>query len=63
MNSLNNYDTRSQMALHIPLCITNKGENNMSFLGLKIFNKLGSNIKTTASFTYSFKKDILEKLR
>ena len=36
MTFLNNYDTTSQMTLHIPLCITNKGQNNMSFLGPKL---------------------------
>ena len=34
--SLNNYNTRSQMALHITLCRTIKGQNSMSFPGPKI---------------------------
>ena len=66
MPSLNNYNTRSQMALDIPLCRTYKGQKSMSFLGPKIWNMLSSNIKataTTASFTYSLKKEILEKLQ
>ena len=60
--SLNNYNTRSQMALGIPLCGTIKGQKSMSLLGPKIWNKLGSNIKrvrTTTSFTHRLKKGIL----
>ena len=45
MPSLNTYNTRSQMALDIPLCRTNKGRNSMSFLGPNIWNKLSSDIK------------------
>ena len=59
MATLNNYNTRSQMALNIPLCRAIKGQKSMSFLGLKIWNKLSSNIKivaTTASFTHRLKK-------
>ena len=66
MPSLNNYSTRSQIALDIPLCRTNKGQKNMSFFGAEIWNMLTSNIKaaaTTASFTHSLKKEILEKLQ
>ena len=40
MPLLNNYNTRLQIALHIPLCRTNKGQEDMSFLGLKIWIKL-----------------------
>ena len=36
MSSRNNYSTRSQMALDIPLCRTIKGQKSMSFLGPKI---------------------------
>ena len=64
MPSLNNYNTRSQTALDIPLCRTNKGKKGMSFLGANIWNILSSDIKaaaTTASFTLSLKKEILEK--
>ena len=63
MPSLNNYNTRSQMTLDIPLCRTNKGQKCMSFLGPKIWNMLSSNIKaaaTTASFTYSLKNKFLK---
>ena len=66
MPSLNNYDTRSQMALDIPLCRTIKGQKNMSFLGPKIWNKVSTNIKTTAtasSFMHCLKKGILSKLQ
>ena len=66
MPSLNNYNTRSQMALDIPLCRTNKGQKSMSFLGPKIWNKVSSNIKTaatTSSFTHCLKKEILSKLQ
>ena len=66
MPSLNNYNTRSQMALDIPLCRTNKGLKSMSFLGAKIWNMSSSDIKaaaTTASFMHSLKKEILEKLQ
>ena len=43
------------MALDIPLCRTIKGQNSMSFLGPKIWNKVSSKIKaaaTTSSFTH-----------
>ena len=40
MPSLNNYNTKSQMALDIPLCRTNKGQKSMSFLRPKTWNKL-----------------------
>ena len=57
MPSLNNYNTRSQMVLDIPLCRTNKGLKSISFLGPKVWTKLSSNIKATAtvaSFTIFF---------
>ena len=40
MPSLNNYNTRSQMALDIQLCRTIKGQKSMPFLEPKIWNKL-----------------------
>ena len=64
MPSLNNYNTRSQMALDIPLYRTNKGQKSMSFLGPKMWNKVSSNIKTVAStsfFKHRLKKEILSK--
>ena len=66
MPSLDNYNTRSQMALDIPLFRTNKGQKSMPFLGPKIWNKVSSNIKTaatTSSFTHRLKKEILSKLQ
>ena len=66
MPSLSNYNTRSQMELDIPLYRTNKGQKSMSFLVASILIMLSSNIKaaaTTASFTHSLKKEILEKLQ
>ena len=66
MSSLNKYNTRSQMALDIPLFRTIKGQKSMSFLGPKIWNKVSLNIKTvatTSSFTHLLKKGILSKLQ
>ena len=66
MPSLNNYNTRSQMALDIPLCRTNKGQKSMSFLEPKIWNKVSLNIKTaatTSSFMHHLKKEILSKMQ
>ena len=66
MPSPNNYNTRSQMALDIPLFRTNKGQKSMSFLGPKIWNKVSSNTKTAAttfSFPHRLKKEILSKLQ
>ena len=60
--SLNDYNTRSQMALGIPLCRTIKEQKSMSFLGPKIWNKVSSNIKAaaiTSSFTELLKNEIL----
>ena len=66
MSSLNNYNTRPQMALDIPICRTNKGQKSMPFLGPKIWNKVSSKRKTaatTSSFTHRLKKEILSKLQ
>ena len=59
MPSLNNYNTRSQMALHIPLRRTIKRQKIISFFGPKIWSQVNSNIKTaatTSSFTHRLKK-------
>ena len=59
MPSLDNYNTRSQMALDIPLCRTTKRQKIMQFLGPKIWNKVSLNIKTdatTSSFTHRLKE-------
>ena len=64
--SVNNYNTKSQMALNIWLFRTNEGQKNMSLLGPVIWNELILNIKTAAtstSFTHGLKKPILEELR
>ena len=53
--SPDNCNTRSLMALDIPLCRTNKEHKRMSFLGSKIFNNVSTNVKaaaTTASFMH-----------
>ena len=66
MPSLNNYNTRSHMALDIPLCRTIEGQKSMSFLGANIWNKLSLNKKraaTTVSFMHHFKKDFLSKVQ
>ena len=66
MPSLNNYNTRLEITLEMLLCRENNGQKIMSFLCPKISNILSSNIKavaTTASFTHSLKKEILEKLQ
>ena len=66
MPSLNNYNTRSQIALDIPLCRANKRQKSMSFLGPKIWNKVSANIKTAATtsfFMHHLKKEILSKLQ
>ena len=55
MPSLNNSNTRSQMSLDIPLSRRSKGQNNLSFLGQKIWNKLSSNLKSAANTTFSRK--------
>ena len=59
MPSLNHYNTILQKALDILLCTITKGQKSMSFLGLEVWNKLNSNIKTaatTASFMHHLKK-------
>ena len=63
--SLNRYNTRSQMALDIPLLKTALGQKNISFLGLKIWSKISNNlkvVKTTNFFTHGLKKQILDNM-
>ena len=60
--SLCRYNTRSQMAFDIPLWKTNTGRKSLSFLGPKIWSKIGSsikNIRTLSSFMHGMKKNIL----
>ena len=60
--SCNRYNTRSQMALYIPLRKINTGQQVVSFLGPKIWTKVSQstkNAKTAASFTHALKREIL----
>ena len=64
--SLRRYSTRSQMALDIPLRKTNSGQKSLSFLGPKIWSKIGpsiKNVRTSPSFMHSIKKNILLHLK
>ena len=57
----NRYNTRSQMALDIPLRKTNTGQQT-SFPGPKICTKTSrstKNVKTTTSFTHALTREIL----
>ena len=63
--SLNRYNTRSQMALAIPLRKTALGQKNISFLGPKIWSKISNDlkvVKTTNCFTHGLKKEILDNM-
>ena len=54
------------MTLDIPFRRTNKRRKVMSFLGLMIWNNVGSNIKAAATasyFVHRLKKQILSKLQ
>ena len=56
--SFNEYDTRSQMALDIPLRKTTIGEKSISFLGPKVWSKANNSLKalkTAATFTHVLK--------
>ena len=64
--SLCRYSTRSQMALDIPLRKTNTGQKSLSFLGPKIWSKIGpsiQNVRTSSSFMHAIKKNILLHLQ
>ena len=64
--SLCRYSTRSQMALDIPLRKTNTGQKSLSFLGPKIWSKIGpsiKNVRTSSSFMHAIKKNILLHLQ
>ena len=64
--SLCRYSTRSQMALDIPLRKTNTGQRGLSFLGPKIWSKIGlsiKNVRTSPSFVHAIKKNILLHLQ
>ena len=54
------------MALDIPLRKTNTGQKSLSFLGLKIWSKIGPGIKqvkTSSYFKHAIKKNILLHLQ
>ena len=60
--SLRRYNTRSQMALDIPLWRTNTRQKSLSFLGPKIWSKIDpsiKNIRILSSFMHAIKKNIL----
>ena len=60
--SLCRYSTRSQMALDIPLRKTNTGQKSLSYLGPKIWCKIGpsiKNVRTSTSFMLTIKTNIL----
>ena len=64
--SLCRYSTRSQMTLDIPLWKTNTGQKSLSFLGPKIWSKIGpsiKNVRTSSSFMHAIKKNILLHLQ
>ena len=63
--TFNKHNTRSQMALDIPLRKTTIGQNIISFLGPKVWSKTNSSlkaVKTTTTFTHTLKKHVLENL-
>ena len=63
--SRNMYNTRSHMALEIPLKKSNLGQKSISFIGPSIWNKLCNNLKvlnTTTSFTHKYKMLVLQNL-
>ena len=64
--SLCRYSTRSQMALDIPLRITNTRQKSLSILGPKIWSKRApsiKNIRTLSSFMHAITKNILPRLQ
>ena len=53
------------MALDIPLRKTALGQNNISFLGPKIWSKISNDlkvVKTKNCFTHGLKKEILDNM-
>ena len=61
--SRNTYNTRSYMALEIPLKKSNLRQKSISFIGLSIWNKLSNNLivlNTTTSFTRNYKELVLQ---
>ena len=63
--SFNKYNTRSQMALDIPLRKTTMGQKSISSLGPKVWSKTNNSLKAvkiTATFTHALTKHVLENL-
>ena len=63
--SFNRCNTRSQMALDIPLRKTVLGQKSISFLGPKTWSKINNDLKTvltTNSFNHILKKKMLKNL-
>ena len=63
--TFNKYNTRSQVALDIPLRKATIRQKSISFLGPKVLSKTNSSLKavrTTATFTHALKKHVLENL-
>ena len=59
------YNTRSHMALEIPLRKSNLGQKSISFMGPWIRNKLSNDLKnlnSESSFTHNYKKLLCKKL-
>ena len=53
----NTYNTRSHVALEVPLKKSNLGQKNTWFIGPSIWNKMSNNLKvlnTTTSFTHHY---------
>ena len=59
--SLCSYSTRSQMVLDIPLRKTNTKQKSLSFLGPRIWSKIGP--RTSSSFMHAIKKNKLLHLQ
>ena len=56
----------SQMALDVPLQKTNTQQKRLSFLGPKIWSEIDpsmKNVRTSSSFMYAIKKNILFHLQ
>ena len=63
--SFNRYNTRSQIALDIPLRKTVLGQKSILFLGPKIWSKINNNLKAvlmTNSLTHALKKEMLNNM-
>ena len=61
----NRYNTRSQMALDIPLRKTVLGQKRTSFLGPKIWPKINNDLKAVSTanlFIDTLKKEMLNNL-